>query len=617
MADTDPKSKVGDSDFVPDFDFNKARQSLDKFSNQIITTFTQGRERVFEFQRAITDSLPAVRRLGGDISDVTKIIIDVAEASKRNVVASSEQIEDLFKVTEVLGLSVKEVADSFLDVGIAIDKVDESLEESVKYIQSIGGNARQVMKDVEDNMAQMNRFQFEGGVQGLTKMAAQASMLRFDMKQTFQLADRVLNPEGAIEVAAAFQRLGVAAGNLTDPFQLMNLSINDPQGLQDSLVDVAKQFTEFDEKTGRFKINPQGVLTLREMAERTGVSAQEMSKLGLAAAELDARLSEISPEITFANEEDKQYLANIANLEGGEYIVEVKNDLGQKVDKKLSEITQDELNTLIEEQKNQPKTLEDVARAQLSLDEQIANDIAAIRYAIMGGLLTNNEVQSLIEGFREGADIVLRGGGEAVTTDEVRRMSDDLTGKLKEAVEESIKSGNFSDIGVNLGEAAKESLGELTTGAKNLIKEAMGNIMVKLNKTELGKNINISDLDSIIGNLGTKLTNITTSAGITPSTTTGTNGTRVTVEGLSTANQNLPNVADRVNSQKSIVELLGNLKVDVNFEDLPTGLSTEQKEQIAKTFSDKINDINFKNYILGITKQQSPLSGTNFQTYSD
>lgn len=615
MADNDPKSKVGASEFVPDFDFNKARQSLDTFSNQIITTFTQGRERVLEFQRAITDSLPAVRRLGGDIGDVTKIIIDVAEASRRNVVASSEQIEDLFKMTEVLGLSVKEVADSFLDVGIAIDKVDESLEESVKYIQSIGGNARQVMKDVEDNMAQMNRFQFEGGVQGLTKMAAQASMLRFDMKETFKLAETVLSPEGALKTAAAFQRLGVAVGNLTDPFQLMNLSINDPQGLQDSLVDVAKQFTEFDEKTGRFKINPQGVLTLREMADQTGVSAQEMSKLGLAAAELDARLSKISPEITFANEEDKQYLANIANLEGGEYIVEVKNDLGNKVDRKLSEITQDELNTLIEEQKNQPKTLEDVARAQLTLDEQIANDIAAIRYAIMGGLLTNKEVQSLIEGFREGADIVLRGGGEAVTTDKVRGMSEGLTGKLKEAVEESIKSGNFSDIGVNLGEAAKESLGGLTTGAKNLIKEAMGDIMVELNKTELGKNINISDLDSIIGNLGTKLTNITTSAGITPSTTTGTNGTRVTVEGLSTANQNLPNVAERANSQKSIIELLGNLTVDVNFQDLPSGLTAEQKEQIVKTFSDKINDINFKNYILGVTKEQSPLAGNGFQTY--
>ncbi len=611
MADTDPKSKVGASEFVPDFDFNKARQSLDTFSNQIITTFTQGRERVFEFQRAITDSLPAVRRLGGDIGDVTKIIIDVAEASKRNVVASSEQIEDLFKVTEVLGLSVKEVAESFLDVGIAIDKVDESLEESVKYIQSIGGNARQVMKDVEDNMAQMNRFQFEGGVQGLTKMAAQASMLRFDMKQTFQLADRVLNPEGAIEVAAAFQRLGVAAGNLTDPFQLMNLSINDPQGLQDSLVDVAKQFTEFDEKTGRFKINPQGVLTLREMAERTGVSAQEMSKLGLAAAELDARLSEISPEITFANEEDKQYLANIANLEGGKYMV----TLDDNTKKELSELTQPEFDKLIEEQKNQPKTLEDVARAQLTVDEQIANDIAAIRYAIMGGVLTDENVQSLLEGFREGADVVLRGGGEAVTTGRIRDISETLTGGFKDILKEAFMSGDILSVTDRLQEKATGVLGDLSNKSKDILKEGAVGMINELQKKGFGENIEGTQLDSLIGNLVGKLTNIETPTSSVPTTTTGNNATRVTVEGLSTANQNLPDVAERANSQKSIIELLGNLTVDVNFQDLPSGLTAEQKEQIVKTFSDKINDINFKNYILGVTKEQSPLAGNGFQTY--
>jgi hypothetical protein len=32
--------------------------------------------------------------------------------------------------------------------------------------------------------------------------------------------------------------LGVAAGNLVDPFALMNASINDPGALQDSLAEV-------------------------------------------------------------------------------------------------------------------------------------------------------------------------------------------------------------------------------------------------------------------------------------------------------------------------------------------------------------------------------------------
>ena len=103
-------------------------------------------------------------------------------------------------------------------------------------------------------------------------------MLRFDMKETFELADKVLDPDKAIEVASAFQRLGVSAGNLTDPFMLMNQSINDPSGLQDSLINVAKQFTYFDEQTKSFKISPQGILTLREMEQQTGVSATDMGR---------------------------------------------------------------------------------------------------------------------------------------------------------------------------------------------------------------------------------------------------------------------------------------------------------------------------------------------------
>ena len=211
--------------------------------------------------------------------------------------------------------SAQELTNAFLDVGVGIEQVGKQLEGSINYIQSIGGNTKTVMADVTKNMDQMNRYQFAGGVQGLTKMAAQASMLRFDMSNTFALAEKVLDPEGAIETAAAFQRLGVSAGNLADPFQLMNMSINDPSGLQNSLADVAKQFTYFDEETKSFKINPQGVLTLREMEKGANLAQGSLSKMGLAAAELDVRLSEINKAgITIASEEDKQYLANIAKM---------------------------------------------------------------------------------------------------------------------------------------------------------------------------------------------------------------------------------------------------------------------------------------------------------------
>ena len=371
-------------------------------------TFGQGQERLSEMYKSISDAAPRVARLGGDMKDVQSTMIGIADASRRNVIANTEDVEKLYAATQVVGGSAAELSNAFLDVGVGIEQVGKQLEDSVNYVRSIGGNTKAVMKDVSDNMGQMNRYQFAGGVQGLTKMAAQASMLRFDMKETFALAEKVLDPESAIEVASAFQRLGVSAGNLADPFQLMNMSINDPSGLQDSLADVAKQYTYFDEKTKTFKINPQGVLTLKEMEKQTGVSAKEMSKMGLAAAELDQRLSAVNMAGLNIKEEDKQYLANIAKMgEGGDYEVKLTDDKGNEYTKKLSEVTQTEMDKLIKEQKEGPKTLEEIARSQLTIDEAMLADIRGLRVAFEQGITSPKQVRQGIAGAQRASKTIL------------------------------------------------------------------------------------------------------------------------------------------------------------------------------------------------------------------
>jgi hypothetical protein len=249
-----------------------------------------------------------------------------------------------------------------------MSNIAEATEESVNYIQSIGLNARTIMGDVALRMEYMNRFNFEGGVLGLSKMAAQASMLRFDMNQTADFADKVLNPDGAIQMAAAFQRLGVASGDLVDPFILMDKSINDPEGLQDSIIDLAKQFTIFDEKTGNFRINPGGVRLLKELQEQTGLSYENMTKTALAAADMDRRLSQISFGIE-GSEEDKMLVANMAKMgeqEGRKFEVEFIDDEGKKQTKALEDLTQAQF----EQIKEQVRIAEEIVR-QKELEKQV------------------------------------------------------------------------------------------------------------------------------------------------------------------------------------------------------------------------------------------------------
>ena len=215
--------------------------------------FLQGRTRMDEMADAVARSAAGVIRLGGSIEQVSSTMADIARGSERNVLATEEQVSKLFAASQIIGKDTETIVRNFAQAGVEASQIGTNLEQSIEYVQSVGLNAQVVMGEVTDNMSLMNQFSFADGVAGLTKMAAQASMLRFDMQNTANFANKVMGPEGAIEAAAGFQRLGVSIGNLTDPFALMNQSLTDPGALQDSIINATNQFTEFDEKTKTHK----------------------------------------------------------------------------------------------------------------------------------------------------------------------------------------------------------------------------------------------------------------------------------------------------------------------------------------------------------------------------
>jgi hypothetical protein len=450
--------------------------------------FLQGRVRMDEMADAVANSSSGVLRLCGNISDVSRTMAGIAEGSRRNVIATEEQVSKLYAASQILGKDSESLVENFAQVGIETSQIGPNLENSIKYVQSIGLNAKVVVKDVANNMELMNRFNFSDGVQGLTKMAAQASMLRFDMNRTAEFADKVMTPEKAIEAAAGFQRLGVNIGNLVDPFSLMNDAINDPGALQDSIIKATKQFTEFDEKTKTFKINPQGILMLKELGDVTGVSAKELSKTALAAADLDRRLSKINPQLNFDKPEDKELLANMATMgEGGEYIVQLRNDKTGEVDKiKLSEITNEELKALRKQQENEPKTLEDIQKSQLDILKEInsnlSGNLAKLTYGVAGSAPVRGNVA--------GADRVIRAITSSV--DNAVPESAKISKKVEDAVAEMGRI--FTDK-----ESGKISMNDFTSKMGVLVND------VKETASSMGIK-GIQTLEKLLKESGSKVT---------------------------------------------------------------------------------------------------------------
>ena len=588
-------------------EFAETFERVSSVAREVNNLFGQSRQRIVELKTELVDSLPGIARLGGNIGDVGESIQQIALASRRNVVENSEDVEKLFAASKVLGASVGEISEAFLNVGVGIEQVGKQLEDSVNYVRSIGGNTKQVMDSVRANMDQMNRYQFEGGVQGLTKMAAQASMLRFDMGETFRLADKVLSPEGAIETAAAFQRLGVSAGALADPFALMNQSINDPQGLQDSLVDVAKQFSYFDEKTKTFKISPQGVLTLREMEQQTGVSAKEMSKLAVAAAEADKRISAIGSAGLNIKEEDKQYVANIARMgEGGEYEVKINDD----ETKKLSELTQEEFDKLIKEQKDGPKTMEEIAKSQMSISEDIKGNVNAIRAAVVGGAVTQKDFLRGSESVRNiSSDFTGAASRNFSSPEKVRNTLTESMGDIKEL---------FNDIknkDVKTTDALSNYFTKLGTQGIKLEEGFKQGIVKSLEETrsKLGDKTSVDGvakefLDKMLG--GVKSEQI---KGVKD----GNKPISYLIEGnKSTEVKETMTNRGAFGGGSSKVNVDGGFKIDINFTGNASELTAAQKEQVTKMLIEKMNSAEMQQYMVSVTGKDNPTKAPSGKTVS-
>jgi hypothetical protein len=276
-------------------------------------------------------------------------------------------------------------------------------------------------------------------------------------------------------MAAAFQRLGVASGDLVNPFVLMDKSINDPGGLQDSIIEMSKQFTYFDEATGNFRINPGSIRLLKEIASETGLSYENMTKTAIAAQEMDRRLSQISFGIQ-GSEEDKMLVANMAKMgDDRKFYVEFEDETGKKQTQALENLSQAQFEQIKLQQANKPKTMEDLARAQLDTDKLIQRDIAALPmslgYALAGQTGLVRGIETLRDGFKEFTKEAYGGENQIPTTKEFREA--------------------FQGVGDKLGDVANDFI--------------MGKTSLEELKNEL---LNSVMNESIDLNLGTRLNNI-------------------------------------------------------------------------------------------------------------
>jgi len=568
-------------------EFIKSAQEMTQAANEMTGAFASSRARVGEMMTAVSEAAPRMRRLGADFQTTVNTMKEIANATQKQTLASSDSVAKLYATSEVLGDSVGSIVNKFTDVGIQFGVIGGELEKSVSTVSDLGLNTKEVMSQVVSNSSKLNQFNFEGGVQGMTKMAARASMLRVDMSATLDFADKMMNPEAAINMASAFQRLGVSAGALADPFALMNASINDPGALQDSLANVAKQFTYFDDKSKTFKINPQGILTLKEMEKESNLAAGTLTKMGLAAAETDKRLSQISPSLKFKDDSDKQFLSNLSEMDAsGEYVVKIRDASGMDATKKLSEVTQEEFDKLIKEQKESPKSMEDIARASLKTSDLVANDVAAIKEAVVRGAVSTSFVKDNMESLRKTITVPTGIASDKLGKSEIfNKQFEKASDAIRDAASDLLKGKkSYGEVFAELGTKFKDQGKDVTATLEQVTKQVYNSLKDKnlgYKSGEIGKMsmAAMDELKNIVEGKSEKpksgVTAVTAKAANAKSTNLSLYGTESLAK-ASNPNQTLTSAVNETN-RTSKDDVTFTIKIDA-----PDGVNTQYLDRLFK-----------------------------------
>jgi hypothetical protein len=413
---TDTVTNVGNQlvSIINPIEIFKTQINLDKEASRLVRAFGVSKDKAGELTQTLTDAIPGFIAFGGSVGDAGQTIKTLAESFDTNMSIAGDTLVSFAATAKVTGVEQGKLATSFRDVGVSLGDIDDRMLKVVETARNAGITTKAVSDLVTSNLDKMNLYNFNNGVVGLAKMAAQASRLGIDMNSIFSTVDKVFNPEGAIELSSALQRLGVTTSDLLDPLRLMDLAQNDPTELQNQIVNMTKEFVKFNTANNQFEILPGAKRRLNEIGAAFGYSNGQLQKMAINAANFDYKLKQLKFPSDLASKEDKEFLATISQIgekgsqfEGRAFVQVEQTDAtgagtGRYISKALEDLSSEDINQL-KKQTDIQGSMEDIARNQLDYVKRIESNLNSMLAAAKYGVATSPTLQGLFQNTMQGA----------------------------------------------------------------------------------------------------------------------------------------------------------------------------------------------------------------------
>jgi hypothetical protein len=278
----------------------------------------------------------------------------------------------------------------------------------------MGLSAKATSETLIKNLGSLNAYGFQNGIRGLGKMVQEAQALKINMDDVLKVADKLYDPESAINLAANLQVVGGAFGDLGDPIKLMYDATNNVESLQTSIIGAARSLATYNAEQGRFEVSGANLRRAKAMSDALGISMGELTNMAVKGAAKFEAMSQLDmfPKLT---DEQKEFASNMATMKDGRVGFDLPKDMADKLGIKnlqdgfiaIDDLNDEQIDNLQKLQKqNESLSTKDIARQQLNATTQIMSVVTAIYLRGQNDLRTTPTGVKVREKVQAGSDFL-------------------------------------------------------------------------------------------------------------------------------------------------------------------------------------------------------------------
>ena len=373
------------------------------------------------FRHILQESYLKTLDIGGTFKDSAEIVQGLAGEMGRIVSISTEvttQSIEFSKATNMTSTETGKMVAEFSKFGGTQEQSIGKMSELGKSARKSGLDAKSFTTEVAKNLKQASLFGFKGGVKDIEEMVKKTKLLGTSMEklQIKGAAEKLLDPETAMQTAASLQMIGGNIGSLGNPFQLLHMGQKDMKKLTDEVLNMAKATFTFDKETGAFTQTTEDMYALRAQAEALGVNYEETANAGKELAKLDFIKSSTKLSEKITDKDTQNLVAGLAQIsKEGTVSIELPG-LNKSFDSLDDALADPKFMSSLEEyQKNADLSDKALTLKQMSIAEKQAADTNVIKNAVLANLSETKKESVLMQSIAENSEMMGTAGKDLAT----------------------------------------------------------------------------------------------------------------------------------------------------------------------------------------------------------